>query len=261
MRKSSLTFAPEAGSQRMRDVINKGLTEEVILKGAADAFAGGWNRVKLYFMLGLPTETEEDIAGIADLANKVAMTFYEIPKGQRPGNGRVDVVSSTSFFVPKPFTPFQWVRQCTDEEFVAKQKFLSAKMKEQLNHKSMRYNWHEFELTKLEGIFARGDRRLSKVLVAAYKNGCIFDSWSEFFNYEGWMKAFEECHVDYAFYVHRERPLDEILPWDFINAGVTKEFLKREYKRAHEEVVTPNCRQGCSGCGCRVYEGGVCYEA
>ena len=261
VRKSSLTFAPEAGSQRMRDVINKGLTEEVILKGAADAFAGGWNRVKLYFMLGLPTETEEDIAGIADLANKVAKTFYEIPKGQRPGNGRVDVVSSTSFFVPKPFTPFQWVRQCTDEEFVAKQKFLSAKMKEQINHKSMRYNWHEFELTKLEGIFARGDRRLGKVLVAAYKNGCIFDSWSEFFNYEGWMKAFEECHVDYAFYVHRERSLDEILPWDFINAGVTKEFLIREYKRAHEEVVTPNCRQGCSGCGCRAYEGGVCYEA
>ena len=234
VRKSSLTFAPEAGSQRMRDVINKGLTEEVILKGAADAFAGGWNRVKLYFMLGLPTETEEDIAGIADLANKVAKTFYEIPKGERPGNGRVDV---------------------------AKQKFLSAKMKEQINHKSMRYNWHEFELTKLEGIFARGDRRLGKVLVAAYKNGCIFDSWSEFFNYEGWMKAFEECHVDYAFYVHRERSLDEILPWDFINAGVTKEFLIREYKRAHEEVVTPNCRQGCSGCGCRAYEGGVCYEA
>ena len=261
VRKSSLTFAPEAGSQRMRDVINKGLTEEVILKGAADAFAGGWNRVKLYFMLGLPTETEEDIAGIADLANKVAKTFYEIPKGERPGNGRVDVVASTSFFVPKPFTPFQWVRQCTDEEFVAKQKFLSAKMKEQINHKSMRYNWHEFELTKLEGIFARGDRRLGKVLVAAYKNGCIFDSWSEFFNYEGWMKAFEECHVDYAFYVHRERSLDEILPWDFINAGVTKEFLVREYKRAHEEVVTPNCRQGCSGCGCRAYEGGVCYEA
>lgn len=261
VRKSSLTFAPEAGSQRMRDVINKGLTEEVILKGAADAFAGGWNRVKLYFMLGLPTETEEDIAGIADLANKVAKTFYEIPKGERPGNGRVDVVASTSFFVPKPFTPFQWVRQCTDEEFVAKQKFLSAKMKEQINHKSMRYNWHEFELTKLEGIFARGDRRLGKVLMAAYRNGCIFDSWSEFFNYEGWMKAFEDCHVDYTFYVHRERPLDEILPWDFINAGVTKEFLKREYQRAREGVVTPNCRQGCSGCGCRVYEGGVCYEA
>ena len=261
IKKSSLTFAPEAGSQRMRDVINKGLTEEVILKGAADAFAGGWNRVKLYFMLGLPTETEEDIAGIADLANKVAKTFYEIPKGERPGNGRVDVVASTSFFVPKPFTPFQWVRQCTDEEFVAKQKFLSAKMKEQINHKSMRYNWHEFELTKLEGIFARGDRRLGKVLMAAYRNGCIFDSWSEFFNYEGWMKAFEDCHVDYTFYVHRERPLDEILPWDFINAGVTKEFLKREYQRAREGVVTPNCRQGCSGCGCRVYEGGVCYEA
>lgn len=261
VKKSSLTFAPEAGSQRMRDVINKGLTEEVILKGAADAFAGGWNRVKLYFMLGLPTETEEDIAGIAELANKVAATFYEIPKSQRPGNGRVDVVASTSFFVPKPFTPFQWVRQCTDEEFIAKQKFLNAQMKQQLNHKSLRYNWHEFELTRLEGIFARGDRRLGKVLVAAYNNGCIYDSWSEFFNYEGWMKAFDECQVDPAFYVHRERPLDEKLPWDFINAGVSKDFLIREYKRAMEGKVTPNCRQGCSGCGCRVYEGGVCYEA
>ncbi len=261
VRKSSLTFAPEAGSQRMRDVINKGLTEEVILKGAADAFAGGWNRVKLYFMLGLPTETEEDIAGIAELANKVATAFYEIPKSQRPGNGRVDVVASTSFFVPKPFTPFQWVRQCTDEEFIAKQKFLSGQMRQQLNHKSLRYNWHEFELTRLEGIFARGDRRLGKVLLAAYHNHCIYDSWSEFFNYKGWMDAFESCQVDPAFYVHRERPLDEKLPWDFINAGVTKSFLIREYKRAMEGKVTPNCRQGCSACGCKAYEGGVCYEA
>jgi radical SAM family uncharacterized protein len=260
VKKSSLTFAPEAGSQRMRDVINKGLTEEVILKGAADAFAGGWNRVKLYFMLGLPTETEEDIEGIALLSNEVAKTFYQIPKSERPGNGRVDVVASTSFFVPKPFTPFQWVRQCTDEEFVAKQRFLNGKMKEQINHKSLRYNWHEFELTKLEGIFARGDRRLSQVLVAAYKNGCIFDSWSEYFNYDGWMKAFEDCGIDWTFYVHRERPLDEKLPWDFINAGVSKSFLIREYKRALEGTVTPNCRQGCSACGCKVYGEGVCYE-
>ncbi len=261
VKKSSLTFAPEAGSQRLRDVINKGLTEEVILKGASEAFAGGWNRVKLYFMLGLPTETEEDIAGIAELANKIAMTFYEIPKSERPGNGRVDIVASTSFFVPKPFTPFQWVRQCRDEEFVAKQKFLSAQMKQQLNHKSIKYNWHEFQLTKLEGIFARGDRRLGRVLLAAYQNGCIYDSWSEFFNYDAWMRAFETCGVDYAFYVHRERPLTEKLPWDFIDVGVTKEFLQREYQRAKEETVTKNCRQACSGCGCRVYEGGVCFEA
>lgn len=261
VRKSSLTFAPEAGSQRMRDVINKGLTEEVILKGAADAFAGGWNRVKLYFMLGLPTETEEDIEGIADLANKVAKTFYEIPKSERPGNGRVDVVASTSFFIPKPFTPFQWVRQCTNEEFVAKQRFLNGKMKEQLNHKSLRYNWHEFELSRLEGIFARGDRKLCKVLLAAYQKGCIYDSWSEYFNYQWWLEAFDECGVDADFYVHRERSLDEKLPWDFINAGVSKNFLIREYKRALEGKVTPNCRQGCSACGCKIYEGGVCYEA
>ena len=262
VKKSSLTFAPEAGTQRMRDVINKGLTEEMILKGASDAFKGGWNRVKLYFMLGQPTETEEDIEGIALLANAIAREFYEIPKKERPGNGRVDVLVSTSFFVPKPFTPFQWVRQCTDEEFVAKQRHLSRKIKEQINQKSIRYNWHEFELTRLEGIFARGDRRLSKALLAAYRNGCIYDSWSEFFNYEGWMKAFEETGTDTAFYIHRERPLDEILPWDFIDAGVSKDFLKREYIRAHEQqVITPNCRQGCTACGCKSFGGGVCYEA
>ena len=261
VKKSSLTFAPEAGTQRLRDVINKGLTEEQILKGAADAFAGGWNRVKLYFMLGQPTETEEDIEGIAVLANEIAKEFYTIPKGQRPGNGRVDIVASTSFFVPKPFTPFQWVRQCTSDEFREKQRFLNAKMKEQINHKSLRYNWHEFDLTWLEGIFARGDRRLSAVLLAAYRNGCIFDSWYEYFKIDAWRKAFEETGVDPDFYVNRERPVDELLPWDFIDAGVTKAFLIREYERALAGQVTPNCRQGCSGCGCRKYDGGVCYEA
>ena len=261
IRKSSLTFAPEAGTQRLRDVINKGLTEEVILKGARDAFHGGWNRVKLYFMLGQPTETNDDIFGIADLANKIALEFYDIPKEERPGNKRVEIIVSTSFFVPKPFTPFQWARQCTMEEFMEKQKYLSGSIRDQLNHRSIRYNWHEFNLTELEGILARGDRRLSAVLLQAYRNGAIYDSWSECFRFDRWTDAFEKTGINPDFYVHRERGRDERFPWDFIDAGVSKQFLLREYDRARREEVTPNCRQACSGCGCRVYGGGVCYEA
>jgi len=261
VRKSSLTFAPEAGTQRMRDVINKGLTEEVILNGAMDAFRGGWSRIKLYFMLGLPTETDEDVEGIAVLADKIASGFYSIPKEERPGSKRVEIVSSTSFFVPKPFTPFQWCRQCTKEEFEEKQKLLSRKMHQVLNHRSMRYNWHEFELTRLEGIFARGDRRLGKVILAAYKNGCIYDSWSEFFNLAGWEDAFASCGIDPSFYINRERALDEKFPWDHIDAGVSRSFLEKEYLKAHNSEITQNCRSGCSGCGCRAYNTGVCYEA
>lgn len=260
VKKSSLTFAPEAGTQRMRDVINKGLTEENILNGAADAFKGGWNKVKLYFMLGLPNETWEDIEGIAILSNKIAAQFYEIPKSERPGNGRVDIVTSTSFFVPKPFTPFQWAPQNTSEMFHEKARFLKGKIREQLNQKSIRYNWHEAELTRLEGILARGDRRLGKALLAAYQNGCLYDSWSESFKYDMWLKAFDETGVDPDFYTTRIRDTDELLPWDFINAGVSKAFLKREWERAMDEKVTPNCRRGCSGCGCKIYGGGVCYE-
>lgn len=259
VKKSSLTFAPEAGSQRMRDVINKGLTEEDIFSGAMEAFNGGWNRVKLYFMLGLPGETYEDIEGIAKLSNDIAALYYTLPKDKRPG-ARVDVVSSTSFFVPKPFTPFQWVPQNTTEQFKEKQHFLSVKMKEQLNRKSMRYNWHDFDLTALEGFLARGDRRVGEVIYSAYKKGCMFDSWSEFFYYDRWLEAMEECNVEPSFYTDRSREYDEILPWDFIDAGVTKEFLWREYVQSQKEVVTPNCRMQCSGCGCRVYEGGVCFE-
>lgn len=260
IRKSSLTFAPEAGSQRLRDVINKGLTEEVILKGARDAFQGGWSRVKLYFMLGHPTETDEDVCGIADLANKIALEFYDIPKEERPGNKRVEIVVSTSFFVPKPFTPFQWARQCTEDEFREKQRLLSGSIRDQLNHRSIRYNWHEFHLTELEGILARGDRKLSEVLVNAYRAGCLFDSWSECFHYDLWQQAFEKAGMDPSVYVHRERGADELFPWDFIDCGVTKTFLRREYDRALQATVTPNCRQGCSGCGCKAYGGGVCYE-
>lgn len=259
VKKSSLTFAPEAGSQRMRDVINKGLTEEVILKGAMDAFRGGWNRVKLYFMLGLPGETEEDIEGIAILSDKIAREYYTIPKDQR--NGKVQIVSSTSFFVPKPFTPFQWARMSTSEEFLEKQRFLNGKMREQLNQKSIKYNWHEAELTMLEGVLARGDRRLNKLILDVYKKGCMFDSWSEHFKYDAWIEAFEENNIDPLFYTARERSYDELLPWDFIDVGVTKKFLWREYQQAMNETVTPNCRQKCSGCGATKFGGGVCYES
>lgn len=258
IRKSSLTFAPEAGSQRLRDVINKGLDEESILKGAAEAFRGGWNKVKLYFMLGLPTENAEDIEGIAVLADKIAREYYAIPKDRR--NGRVSITASTSFFVPKPFTPFQWARMDTAEEYLEKKDLLRQKLKEQLNYKSIRYNWHDANLSLLEGVFARGDRRLSQVICGAYRKGCLYDSWSEYFRFDLWMEAFEENDAEIGFYIHRERDLGERLPWDFIDAGVTKEFLIREINRAKEEKVTPNCRRACSGCGARVYGGGVCFE-
>lgn len=258
VRKSSLTFAPEAGTQRLRDVINKGLSEEAILGGAMKAFQSGWNQVKLYFMLGLPTETEEDIEGIAILSDRIAREYYTIPKEER--NGKVAITSSTSFFVPKPFTPFQWSRMDTGEEFIKKARFLKGKMKEQLNQKSIKYRWHEAELTELEGVFARGDRRISKVIYDAYKAGCLYDSWSEYFDYNKWMKAFEENDIDIKFYNCRERGEDEIFPWDFLDVGVTKDFLLREYKRAKGELVTPNCRQACCNCGANSFGGGVCFE-
>ena len=259
VKKSSLTFAPEAGSQRLRDVINKGLTEEVILHGAGEAFKGGWNQVKLYFMLGLPTETEDDMKGIAHLAQKIAETYYdEIPKEQR--NGKVQVVASSSFFVPKPFTPFQWAQMSTKEEFLGKARIVNHKMHEMLNHKSLKYNWHEADVTVLEGVLARGDRKVAAVIEEAYRQGALYDAWSESFNNEIWMNAFETCGVDIDFYTTRARSLDEIFPWDFIDTGVTKEFLKREWINATKETVTPNCRMRCSGCGVRRFGGGVCYE-
>ena len=258
IKKSSLTFAPEAGSQRLRNVINKGLTEEVILKGASEAFQAGWNRVKLYFMLGQPTETVEDMEGIALLSEKIAEAYYDIPKDQR--NGKVQVVASSSFFVPKPFTPFQWARMCTKEEFLERANIVRGKFREMKNFKSLKYNWHEAELTVLEGVLARGDRRVGPVIEEAYKNGAIFDSWSEFFKNEIWMDAFKTCGVDIDFYTTRERGLDELFPWDFIDAGVTKKFLKREWQQALNGEVTPNCRQKCSGCGAMGFGGGVCFE-
>ncbi len=258
VKKSSLTFAPEAGSQRLRDVINKGLTEEVILNGAGQAFEGGWSRVKLYFMLGLPTEEEEDMKDIARLAETIAERYYEVPKEQR--RGKCQIVVSTSFFVPKPFTPFQWARMCTREEFLHRAYVVNHEIKEQKNRKSIKYNWHEADVTVLEGILARGDRRIGPAIRSAYEKGCLFDSWSECFKNELWMEAFSECGVDVDFYTTRERALDETFPWDFIDIGVSRRFLEREWARAAEGVVTKNCRQECSGCGASVFGGGVCHE-
>ncbi|MDE7431165.1 MAG: TIGR03960 family B12-binding radical SAM protein, partial [Lachnospiraceae bacterium] len=258
IKKSSLTFAPEAGSQRLRNVINKGLTEEVILKGAKLAFDGGWNRVKLYFMLGLPTETVKDMEGIAELSEKIAELYYEIPKDQRVG--KVQVVASTSFFVPKPFTPFQWASMNTKEQFLDKAKIVNTKMKEMLNRKSLKYNWHEADVSVLEGLLARGDRRVADTILYAYKSGCIYDAWGETFDNAKWEEAIRATNIDMDFYITRERDIDELLPWDFIDVGVTKQFLINEWKRAKEETVTPNCRVKCAGCGAMRFGGGVCYE-
>lgn len=260
IRKSSLTFAPEAGSQRLRDVINKGLTEEVILHGAHEAFEGGWNKVKLYFMLGLPTETEEDMKGIAHLAEKIAMEYYDtVPKEKR--HGKVQITVSTSFFVPKPFTPFQWAPMCTKEDYIGKAKVVKNEIRSQINQKSIRYNWHEADVTVLEGFLARGDRRTADVIETAYRKGALYDAWSETFSWDIWEQSFAETGIDPDFYTLRQRELKELLPWDFIDAGVTKEFLQKEWKHATQEKVTPNCRMKCSGCGAGRYKGGVCIES
>ena len=258
IRKSSLTFAPEAGSQRMRNVINKGLTEEDILDGAGQAFEGGWTKVKLYFMLGLPTETEEDMKEIARLSDRVARRYYEIPKEER--HGKCQITASSSFFVPKPFTPFQWASMCTAEEYMEKAAVVKKEFQEQLNRKSLKYNWHDAQLTVLEGVMARGDRRVGRVIEEAYRLGCLFDSWTESFRSDLWMQAFENTGVDIAFYNLRERKEDELFPWDFIDIGVSRKFLYREWERAMAEEVTPNCRMQCSGCGAAKFGGGVCYE-
>ena len=259
IKKSSLTFAPEAGSQRLRDVINKGLTEEVILNGSRLAFEGGWNKVKLYFMLGLPTETEEDMKAIPQLANEIAALYYDtVPKEKR--NGKCQITISTSFFVPKPFTPFQWAGMYTPGDYLARARVVNEGVHAQLNHKSIKYNWHEADVTVLEGILARGDRKIGQALLKVYEKGGIFDAWSEYFDYQRWEDAFAECGIDTDFYTMRERDLDEIFPWDFIDAGVTKKFLIHEWEQAKKETVTPNCRQKCSGCGAMRYGGGVCYE-
>lgn len=260
IRKSSLTFAPEAGSQRMRNIINKGLTEEQILNGAILAFKGGWSRVKLYFMLGLPFETDEDIEGIGDLANKIAAVFYEtVPKEQRT-NGRVQIVASTSFFIPKPFTAFQWAPMNTAQNFIDKAEHCKKHIASQLNQRSIKYNWHEADVSLLEGVFARGDRRLNEVILKAYKKGCMYDAWSEYYKNNTWLETFEECNISTDFYTTRERSEDELFPWDFLDCGVTKEFLLREWNRAKEGIVTDNCKSRCSGCGSLRFNCGICIN-
>ena len=251
-RKTSLTFAPEAGTQRLRDVINKGVTEDDLIEKVRDAFEGGWSSVKLYFMMGLPTETYEDLDGIVDLADKVVKQYFAVPKTKRAKGLRV--TCSASVFVPKPFTPFQWEPQDTQEVVKAKQQHVREKFKA---IKGANFNYHESDLSYLEACFARGDRRMGKVLLRAFEKGCILDGWGEQFNYEAWREAFVETGVDPAFYAFRRREKDEILPWDHIDCGVTKEFLWREKEKADKAATTKDCRLGCNGCGLQRYKG-VC---
>ena len=252
VRKTGLTFAPEAGTQRLRDVINKGVTEEDLVQTVTDAFESGWNGVKLYFMIGLPTETREDLQGIADLAKRVTDCYYRVDREKRQRGLKITV--SASCFVPKPFTPFQWEPQDTMEQFREKQEFL----KKTLRLKHVNFNWHDPEVSFLEAVFARGDRRLGKVLLSAWKNGAVFDGWSEQFNLDAWMKAFEENKVKPEFYAHRKREQHEILSWDHIDTGVTKAFLWQEWQRALRGEITPDCRLDCTGCGIRRLGEGLC---
>ena len=249
VRKTSLTYAMEAGTQRLRDVINKGITEEDLMSSVNDAFAGGWSSIKLYFMFGLPTETTQDLDGIADLAQKVVRKYFETPKNLRARGLRVNC--SASCFVPKPFTPFQWEPQDTIEQFQEKQRHLCQIMR----IKGVEFNWHEPQVSFLEAVFARGDRRTADVLEAAWRLGCRFDGWSDQFSFEKWMQAFEDCGVDPAFYANRRREKDELLPWAFIDAGVTQAYLWRERERAMQAVITPDYRKGCQGCGLKRFEG------
>ena len=242
VRKSGLTFAPEAGTQRLRDVINKNLTEEEILNTCAQAFSGGWNNVKLYFMLGLPTETDEDVLGIADLVYKVIQTWKANASNKKRGL-RVHV--ATAYFVPKPHTPFQWEKQITPQEYLRRCKLL----KSHFYSKSIEYDYHSPDLSRLEAVFARGDRRLGPVIVTAMRSGARLDGWDEYFNYAKWYDAFRTCGIDEDFYTVRGYGENELLPWDIIDVGVTKRFLKLERRRAYEEKVTPDCRHGCAGCG------------
>lgn len=260
IRKSSLTFAAEAGTQRLRDVINKGITEEDILTGSRQAFIGGWDKVKLYFMMGLPTETDEDLQGISDLAEKISEEYFDaVPKEKR--NGRVMINASASYFIPKPFTPFQWAPMISPEEFTRRAYFVKDSFGKQKNKKSLKFTYHDEGISLLEGVFARGDRRLSKTIYDVYKKGAIFDAWTEFFDMSKYQDTFAENGVDVEFYTARERDIDEVFPWEHLDAGVSRKFLENEWKKAKEGVVTPNCRMNCSGCGAATYGGGVCFEA
>lgn len=253
VRKSGITFAPEAGTQRLRDVINKNITEENIMQSTARIFAGGWTNVKLYFMIGLPTETKEDVEAIAELAEKVLGQYFAIPKEQRAKN--INITVSSSSFVPKPFTAFQWAAQDSREQIIEKQ----STLKNAIKSKRIRYNWHDNKVSYLEGVFARGDRRLAPAVARAVELGCKFDGWNDFFRLDLWMQAFKDCGIDPDFYL-RERSYDETLPWDHISVGVTKKFFMRENEKAKKAETTPNCREKCAGCGAASFKTGVCYE-
>lgn len=253
VRKTGLTFAPEAGSQRLRDVINKGVTEEDLTTAISYAFNEGWSTIKLYFMLGLPTETDEDVLGIRDIGYKVKDMFFNQPKEEQKGNLKITL--SASCFVPKPFTPFQWVGQDSIDEFNRKIYLL----KDNIRDRKIVFNYHDPKLSYLEAVLARGDRRLSKTLIRAWEKGCKFDGWSELFDYDKWMEALLETEVQGDFYALRERELDEVLPWDFIDSGVSKKYLIREYEKAKAQELTRDCRLGCTGCGInKSFSGGVC---
>ncbi len=254
VRKSGLTFAPEAGSQRMRDVINKNVKHEELMQTCATAFAGGWTTVKLYFMIGLPTETMDDVADIANLGQAVVDTYYQTPN--RVKGRSVSVTVSASSFVPKPFTPFQWEPQDTIPVLHEKQEHI----KESITTKKIRFNYHDADTSFLEAVFARGDRKLNKVMELACERGFHFDGWNDCFSLEKWLELFEECGIDPAFYANRRRSFDEILPWDHIDYGVTKSFLKKECEKAYQNTTTPHCREKCSGCGAAKYGEGVCFE-
>lgn len=254
VRKSGLTFAPEAGTQRLRDVINKNVTEDELMSTCATAFSGGWTTIKLYFMIGLPTETLDDVAGIARLGHNVVNVYYNSEK--RVKGKSVKVTLSTASFVPKPFTPFQWFGQNTIDELKEKQQHL----KESITTKKINYNYHDSSTSFVEAVFARGDRKLCKALLSAFEKGMIFDGWGDFFSLDKWLEVFEECGIDPAFYANRQRSFDEILPWDHLNYGIKKSFLIEECKRAYNNETTPNCRQKCSNCGAAQWKGGVCFE-
>lgn len=254
VRKTGITFAPEAGTQRLRDVINKNITEDNVIKSADLLFRGGWTNVKLYFMIGLPTETMDDVRGIADLSQKVLDVYFAIPKEERAKN--INITVSTSSFVPKPFTAFQWAAQDTRETLVEKQ----DELKHSIKSKRIRYNWHDNKTSYLEGVFARGDRRLCDVIIAAAEKGCRFDAWGEHFNFDAWMQTFDELGIDPDFYTARERSYDEVLPWEHIDVGVTKKFLMNENEKAKKAETTAHCREKCAGCGAASFGAGVCHE-
>ena len=255
--KVSLTFAPEAGSQRLRNVINKGLTEEDILQGVTQAFTGGWNKVKLYFMMGLPTETPEDVEGIPELCEKISEVYFDtVPKEKRIGS--LQITASASYFVPKPFTPFQWAPMLDRATYLEHAYHARDHFRSMRNAKRMKFSYHDEDISLIEGIYARGDRRLSELVLEVYRQGGIYDAWTEFFSMKRYTDAIEKLGIDTDFYLTRERSVDELLPWDHIDCGVSKAFLKREWERAKQGMVTSNCRAACSGCGAACFTEGAC---